>query len=156
MQGTGFTLRRLALLLSLTLVSTGIRPTGISSMAECARSPWATRASVRGMGVAVIASMCGGGLLFIASAERCSTPNLGTGRLVSLHLRHGAMEQHPRMRHGSKADLNIPACAQDVQAGTLSKHSATHVAMRGGGGHPGRHFWQDMRRMMHGLDKRAC
>ena len=60
-----------------TCVATGRRPGGISSMVQMAMSPFSTSARVRGMGVAVIASTCGGGLLLAWSRALCSTPNLG-------------------------------------------------------------------------------
>jgi len=59
-----------------TRVSTGRRPGGSSSMDTWLRSPCASSASVRGMGVAVIMSTCGGGRALAASRARCSTPKL--------------------------------------------------------------------------------
>ena len=59
-----------------TCVRMGVRPGGSSSMMEHVMSPCATSASVRGMGVADIASTCGGGLALAFSRARCDTPNL--------------------------------------------------------------------------------
>ena len=57
-------------------VITGRRPGGSSSIAQTAMSPCTARASVRGMGVAVMASTWGGGVLFSCRRARWPTPNL--------------------------------------------------------------------------------
>jgi len=54
-------------------VSSGVRPGGISSITVRSRSAWRVRASVRGMGVAVITSRCGLAPL-PRSRPRCATP----------------------------------------------------------------------------------
>ena len=45
------------------IVVTGFLPGGISSITDTSRSPYRVMARVRGMGVAVITSTCGGMLL---------------------------------------------------------------------------------------------
>ena len=62
--------------LSASAVSAGI---GVRSTATGVRR---TSDSVRGMGVAVMDSTCGAGLVFICSIARCSTPNLRHARLM--------------------------------------------------------------------------
>ena len=60
-----------------TVVPIGDRPRGSSDRVEVSRSPKTVIATVRGIGVAVITSTCGGlpsGCL-VRKACRCSTPN---------------------------------------------------------------------------------
>ncbi len=58
-----------------TLVCTSPRPAGSSVSVEVSRSPKTVIATVRGIGVAVITSTCGGCPALPVSAARCSTPN---------------------------------------------------------------------------------
>ena len=51
------------------------RPAGSSRIVDTSRSPKTVIATVRGMGVAVSTSTCGGCCPFSRSASRCSTPN---------------------------------------------------------------------------------
>ena len=53
----------------------GDRPAGSSRSTDVSRSPKTVIATVRGMGVAVIASRWGCATAFALSASRCSTPN---------------------------------------------------------------------------------
>ncbi len=53
----------------------GERPAGSWSRTEVSRSPKTVIATVRGIGVAVITSRCGGCSPLARSASRCSTPN---------------------------------------------------------------------------------
>ena len=55
-------------------VAIGCRPAGSSSRTETSRSPKTVIATVRGMGVAVITSRCGGRPALSRSRSRCSTP----------------------------------------------------------------------------------
>lgn len=57
-------------------VTTGCLPGGSSSMAERAMSPWAVRARVRGMGVAVMDKTWGRGVFLFCSLALWFTPNL--------------------------------------------------------------------------------
>ena len=77
----------------MTVVATSRRPGGISSMAQKAMSPWVTRARVRGMGVAVMASTCGSGDALLCSLARCSTPNLQEPPRVGLGPLPGGVRQ---------------------------------------------------------------
>ncbi len=56
------------------MVWIGARPAGSSSSTEDSRSPKTVIATVRGMGVAVITSTCGGSAALSVRAARCSTP----------------------------------------------------------------------------------
>ena len=58
-----------------TALVTVARPAGSSCSSETSRSPNTVIATVRGIGVAVITSMCGGAGALPRSASRCSTPN---------------------------------------------------------------------------------
>ena len=58
----------------ITRVSTGVRPGGISSIRLTSISPYWVSVSVRGIGVAVITSRCGGCSALDASSSRCETP----------------------------------------------------------------------------------
>ena len=53
----------------------GDRPAGSSVSVDVSRSPNTVIATVRGIGVAVITSRCGGAADLLRSASRCSTPN---------------------------------------------------------------------------------
>ena len=53
----------------------GWRPNGSSRSVETSRSPKTVIATVRGIGVAVITSRCGGFVALLLRASRCSTPN---------------------------------------------------------------------------------
>ena len=66
----------------LKTVLMGCRPGGSSSIVEISRSPKAVRARVRGIGVAVIISICGFSPLARKSA-RCITPNLCCSSITS-------------------------------------------------------------------------
>ena len=57
-----------------TWVEIGARPAGSSSSTDVSRSPKTVIATVRGMGVAVMTSRCGGLLALARRASRCSTP----------------------------------------------------------------------------------
>ena len=57
-----------------TLVWIGARPAGSSESVETSRSPNTVIATVRGIGVAVITSTCGGQPALSVRAARCSTP----------------------------------------------------------------------------------
>ena len=60
-----------------TWVAIGWRPAGSSVSVEMSRSPNTVMATVRGIGVAVMTSRCGGPSPALSrSASRCSTPNL--------------------------------------------------------------------------------
>ena len=50
-----------------TRVSMGVRPGGISSICDTSISPWLASCNVRGIGVAVITTRCGGRLPFAVS-----------------------------------------------------------------------------------------
>ena len=56
-------------------VCTGCRPAGRSRSSLTSRSPKTVMAMERGIGVAVMTSVCGLAAAFSASAARCSTPN---------------------------------------------------------------------------------
>ena len=58
-----------------TWVVIGARPKGNSRKVETSKSPKTVIATVRGIGVAVITSRCGGIFAFPLRASRCSTPN---------------------------------------------------------------------------------
>ena len=58
-----------------TVVAIGCRPAGSSVSVEVSRSPYTVMATVRGIGVAVITSTCGGVAALLRNASRCSTPN---------------------------------------------------------------------------------
>ncbi len=58
-----------------TWVVIGARPAGSSRSVEVSRSPKTVMATVRGMGVAVMTSTCGGSFPLPRNASRCSTPN---------------------------------------------------------------------------------
>ncbi len=58
-----------------TVDCTSPRPAGSSVSVEVSRSPKTVIATVRGIGVAVITSTCGGVPALPVSAARCSTPN---------------------------------------------------------------------------------
>lgn len=57
-----------------TWLAIGERPAGSWSRTEVSRSPKTVMATVRGIGVAVITSRCGGCLPLLRRASRCSTP----------------------------------------------------------------------------------
>ena len=59
-----------------------IRPGGSSFIDDMSKSPYKLIASVLGIGVAVITSMCGGGLFFFQSLALCATPNLCCSSII--------------------------------------------------------------------------
>ena len=77
-------LKTLNLFLSnLCTVVISFLPGGNSSIKDISRSPYALMASVLGIGVAVIISMCGGVLLFAHNLLLCATPNLCCSSIIA-------------------------------------------------------------------------
>ena len=104
-----------------SLVTTGVRPGGSSSMVLTSRSANSVIASVRGIGVALIISRCGSSACsasFARSASRCATPKRCCSSMIA------------RPRRAKRTCSSITACVPTTSAGLARRDLREHLVAR--------------------------
>ena len=116
-----------------TCVAIGDRPAGSSRSVEVSRSPNTVIATVRGIGVAVMTSRCGGVRPLARKASRCSTPNRccsSTTTSAEVGELHVLLDQRVRADHDARLTGRRVAAAPPPHRRRLRAGEQRHPGRR--------------------------